>query len=129
MKKLISVKLAGTILIVCMSLLTIFHLLILFHVLPSNIVWGSRLKNPSEVLLMELIAFAVTILFFVIIVVKVSKPAKFRKLINVGVWVIFIYFSLNVLGNLASENMVEKVVLAPVALIMALLTLRLAIEK
>ena len=129
MKKLISVKLAGTILIVFMSLLPIFHLLILFHVLPSDIVWGSRLEKPSEVLMMELIALAVTILFFMIIVLKVSKPAKYRKLINVGVWVIFIYFSLNVLGNLASDNLVEKAVLSPVAFILAFFTLRLAIEK
>jgi hypothetical protein len=54
---------------------------------------------------------------------------KFKLLINVAVWFIFAYFCLNVLGNLASENLIEKAVLSPVALIIAFFTLRLAIEK
>jgi hypothetical protein len=129
MKKLISVKTAGTILISLLSLLVIFHILILFHVLPADIVWGGRLQSASEVLMMELIALAITILFLLVIILKLSKSPKYRKLINIGVWIIFIYFSLNVLGNLASGNLIEKAVLSPVALIMALFTLRLAIEK
>lgn len=129
MKKLISVKTAGTILISLLSLLVIFHILILFHVLPADIVWGGRLQSDSDVLKMELIALAITILFLLVIVLKLSKSPKYRKLINIGVWIIFIYFSLNVLGNIASGNLIEKAVLSPVALIMALFTLRLAIEK
>jgi heme/copper-type cytochrome/quinol oxidase subunit 4 len=129
MKKLISERIAGIILIVMMSLLIIFHLLIIFRVLPSDMVWGGKLENSSQVLMMELIALVITILFLTIILLKLSRTQKIRKLINVAVWIIFIYFSLNVLGNLASENTVEKAVLTPVALIMALLTLRLALEK
>lgn len=129
MKKLISVKTAGTILISLLSLLVIFHILILFHVLPADIVWGGRLQSDSDVIKMELIALAITILFLLVIVLKLSKSPKYRKLINIGVWIIFIYFSLNVLGNIASGNLIEKAVLSPVALIMALFTLRLAIEK
>jgi len=129
MKKLISAKLAGTILISFLSLLVIFHLLILFHILPYDMVWGGKLKSDSNVLLMELIALVITIAFLLIIVLKISKLSKNKVLINVGVWMIFIYFLFNVLGNLASENLIEKSVLTPVALIMAFLTLRLAIEK
>lgn len=129
MRKLISVKTAGKILIVFMSVLIIFHILILLGILPSDIVWGSRLENPEQVLIMELIALVITILFFLIIILKVSNGRKYRKLVNIGVWIIFIYFSLNVIGNLASENLVEKAILSPIALFMALLTLRLAIEK
>jgi hypothetical protein len=129
MRKIISVKTAGIILISLLSLLVIFHILILFHVLPADIVWGGRLQSDSDVLKMELIALAITILFLLVIVLKLFKSTKFRKLINIGVWIIFIYFSLNVLGNMASGNLIEKAVLSPVALIMALFTLRLAIEK
>ena len=129
MKKLISLKTAGSILISLLSLLVIFHLLILFHVLPADILWGGRLQSDSDVLKMELIALVITILFLLVIVLKFSKSSKHRKLINIGVWIIFIYFTLNILGNLASGNLIEKAVLSPLALIMAFLTLRLAIEK
>lgn len=129
MKKLIPFKTAGTVLILFMSLLTIFHILILANVLPPDIVWGSRLEGPEQLLMMELIALVVTILFFLIIILKVSKTSKYRILINIGVWIIFIYFSLNVIGNLASTNSIEKAVLTPVALVMAFFALRLAIEK
>lgn len=129
MKKLINVKLAGTILITFFFLLIIFHLLVLFHVLPADMVWGGKIKNSSDVFNLELMALGITILFLIIVALKLFKSSKNRKLINVGVWIIFIYFCLNILGNLASENILEKSILSPVALIMAFLTLRLAIEK
>lgn len=129
MRKLVPFKIAGIILIAFMSLLTIFHILILAKVLPSDIVWGSRLENPEQVLIMELIALVLTILFFLVIALKISGSNKYRRITNIGVWIVFIYFSLNVIGNLASANIIEKAVLSPIALLMAILTLRLAIEK
>jgi FtsH-binding integral membrane protein len=130
MKKLISVKFAGTILLIFLALLTVFHLLILFKVIPANIVWGGQIKDPSSNLfLMELIALLVTFVFIIIIAAKIRKPAKYRKLINVGVWIIFIYFILNIFGNLASESLVEKAIFVPLTLILSFLTFRLAIEK
>ncbi len=129
MKKLISVKLAGRVLISFLSLLSIFHILILFQVLPSDIVWGGKLESSSQLLMMELIALLITLLFLLIIILKISKGKKYRGFINICVWIIFFYFCLNVIGNLASETMIEKAVLSTVALIMAFFALRLAIEK
>lgn len=132
MKKLISAKLAGTILLFFMLLLTIFHLLIIFNVIPADIVWGGKIKDTStNVLLLELIALAVTLVFILIIAIKTTyiKSVKYRRLVYIGVWIIFIYLILNTLGNFASEHIIEKTVLAPLTLIMSFFALRLAIEK
>ena len=127
MKKLISEKLAGTILLIFLVLLTIFHFLIIFE---ADIVWGGQIKDAStNLLVMELIALAITLLFILIIAVKIRKFDKYRRLVNIGVWVIFIFLVLNTLGNLASEHFIEKIILAPTTLLMAFLALRLAIEK
>ncbi|MCK4699855.1 MAG: hypothetical protein KAT38_05960 [Bacteroidales bacterium] len=130
MKKLLSAKLAGTILLVFMFLLIIFHLLIIFNVIPMDIFLGGQIKNTStNILLMELIALVVTLVFILIITAKINKSAKYRKLVNIGVWIIFIYLILNTLANLASEQFIEKAVLAPMTLIMSFFAFRLAIEK
>lgn len=130
MKKLISEKLAGTILLIFLVLLTIFHLFILFKVFPADIVWSGQVKDATtNLLMMELIALATTLLFILIIAVKIRKFDKYRRLVNIGTWVIFIFLVLNTLGNLASEHFIEKIILAPTTLLMAFLALRLAIEK
>ncbi|MCD4696786.1 MAG: hypothetical protein K8S16_11160 [Bacteroidales bacterium] len=130
MKKLISAKLAGTILLFLMFFLAIFHFLILFKVIPADMVWGGQIQDSStNVLLMEIIALIVTIAFMLIIAVKISKFDKYRRLINVGTWVIFIFLILNTFGNFASEHLIEKIVFAPTTIFMAFLCLRLAIEK
>ena len=47
MKKLISEKLAGNLLLISLGLLAIFDILILLNIVPSNIVWGGQIKDPA----------------------------------------------------------------------------------
>ena len=80
---------------------------------------------------METIALIVTLIFILIIAAKTGliKTRKFGKLIQVSVWIIFVYFILNTIGNIASGDPVEKWIFAPVTVILTLCALRLAIEK
>jgi len=57
------------------------------------------------------------------------QVGKFYTAINIGVWLIFAYLLLNTLGNLASGISLEKLLFAPITIILALCALRLAIEK
>jgi hypothetical protein len=131
MKKIISFKLAGNILLVCMGLLVIAHLLILFRIIPYDMVWGGQIKDASSLLVFEVVALVVTLLFAMIIAMKVGyiKAGKLGIVANIGMWVIFIYFVLNTLGNIASSVSIENLVFAPFTIILALLALRLAVEK
>jgi hypothetical protein len=130
MKKLISAKLAGNILIVFMTLIIVFHILVLFKLIPPEIIWGGQLNgNPTQFSLMELIAIVITVAFILVIAAKVHKSIKLRRLIYICVWFIFAYLLLNTLGNFTSEQFFENTILAPITLFMSFFTFRLAIEK
>jgi hypothetical protein len=47
----------------------------------------------------------------------------------VGIWLVFAYLLLNTLGNLASGISFEKLVFAPITILLAFCAFRLAIEK
>ena len=130
MKKLISAKLAGNILIISMVFLIILHILILMKVVPSEIIWGGQIKEESSLILYEIIALAITLFFTTIIAIKINiiKVVKFKKVIDLGVWVIFVYFVLNTFGNLASGVSIEKIIFAPITIILAIFAFRLGIE-
>jgi hypothetical protein len=99
---------------------------------PSNIVWGGQIKGPANnLIVLELIALVVTFIFAIIIAAKMDyiKASRFIKAVNIGVWVIFAYLILNTLGNLASGVSFENLIFAPITLVLAFCSLRLAIEK
>lgn len=52
MKKLISVKLAGNILLAALGLLLIFHILVLLGAIPPDIVWGGMIQGAQGNLLL-----------------------------------------------------------------------------
>jgi hypothetical protein len=132
MKKWISAKLAGNILLLALAMFAIFHLLVLVGVAPSNIIWGGQIQNsPTTLLTLEIIALLVTLLFAVIVAAKVEyiRVNRFQTALTIGVWIIFAYLVLNTVGNLASAVSVENLIFAPITLGLAFCALRLAIDK
>lgn len=132
MKKLISAKLAGNILLTALGLVLVFHLLVLLRVIPSDIVWGGRIQGvPENLLTLEIIALLITSFFMLIIAAKVGylQAGKLSGAVNIGVWLIFAFLILNTLGNLASGVSFENLIAAPITIVLALCALRLAIEK
>ena len=130
MKKLISAKAAGKILLFFMVLLVVFHVLVLLRIIPKEVVWGGNINDkPENLILMEIIALAVTLVFIFIIAAKTYRHLKFRRLANIGTWIIFVYLVINTLGNFTSKHFFENTILAFLTLIMSFFALRLAIEK
>lgn len=131
MKKLISAKLTGNILLAAMGLLLVFHVLVSFGIIPANIVWGGMINNLSTNLItLEIIALSVTVLFMIIIAARTGyiKAGTFAGVITVGMWIVFAFLVLNTLGNLASGVSLETLVFAPITIILAFCAYRLAIE-
>jgi hypothetical protein len=133
MKRLISAKSAANVLLVAMGALAVFHVLVLAKVLPPDIVWGGRMGDAPEsnLVVLETTALLVTLLFALIIAAKAGhvRAVKLRKVVHIGAWIVFAYFTLNIIGNLASSASVEKLVFTPISIVLAALALRLAIEK
>jgi len=132
MKKLISINLAGNLLLIALGLLIIFHILVLLHIVPADIVWGGQNKgSATNLLTLEIIALFVTLVFVIFIAAKMNyiKAGKFKTAVNIGVWIIFVFLILNTVGNLASAVSFENMIFAPITLGLAFCALRLAIEK
>ena len=132
MKRLISARLAGNILLAALGLLFIFHVLVLFGVLPAEIVWGGMIQGgQTNLVTLETVALVMTLLFMLIVAARIGyiQVGRLSGAVKVGVWLIVIFLLLNTLGNLASGVSFENLIAAPITIILALCALRLAIEK
>jgi hypothetical protein len=128
---MISAKLAGKILIFVLMLLVIFHVFVLLNIIPYQIVWAGQIQNSSSLLVYEGFAILLTVLFILIISMKIGyfQQGKFVKVVKVGVWIVFFYFLLNTVGNLTSGVTTEKLIFTPLTILLTLLAFRVAIEK
>ena len=132
MNKLISMKLAGNLLLGSSGLLAVFHLLVLLGVIPADIVWGGAIQNSTTSLFpLEMISLLVTLLFAVVIAAKAGyiKVFRFQTAVNIGVWVVFAILLLSMLANFASGVAFENLVFAPIAVVLAFCAYRLASGK
>ncbi|MDH5655803.1 MAG: hypothetical protein OEZ34_07845 [Spirochaetia bacterium] len=133
MKNWISVKLAGNILIGASAVIAVLQILVIFGVIPFDMLWGGNFTEEEEdpTLQFQLIVLFVTFLFGAALAVKVGyiKTQKFDEWINLFFWIMFIYFIINGMANLASGITFIKMILAFIALILAFFTYRLVIEK
>jgi len=132
MIKRIPVLWAGRILIFFFILLAVFHCLVLIGAIPSNIVWAGQIDDTtSNLLVLELTALFMTLLFLLLIILKLRliKAGKSGWPVQLGIWIIFIYLVLNTIANLASGVSFENLIFAPLTLLLAILALRLALEK
>ena len=132
MRNWISAKLTGNTLLISLILLSIFHIMVLTGIVPSNIIWGGRSSNSaSNIIALELIALLTTLIFILIVALKAGylKIGKLKKVATIGIWIMGVFFLLNMVGNFNSSSSVEKLVFGPLTIIMALLAFRLALEK
>lgn len=131
MLKKIPFKISINIILTTLFLVTIFHLLVLFQIIPFNIVWGGRLKNTSEMVNFETISLLINsfIIFVVLIKGTYIKPFIPFKIINIILWFLVFIFSANTIGNLLAKTSTETIVFTPLTFILAILCSRLALEK
>ena len=67
MKRWISARLAGNILLAALGFLLVFHVLVLFEVLPAEIVWGGMIQGgQTNLITLETVALVMTLLFMLI---------------------------------------------------------------
>src|SRR3954452_16527654 len=106
MKKIITQRLATNFLLMTLSLMVIVHFLILFQIIPFQVVWGGRITDQSQVMRFELISITVVSILLVIVAIKAEliKSRMKSKVISVVLWLMCILFLLNTVGNLFSGN-------------------------
>jgi hypothetical protein len=131
MKKLLSFNLAVWILCTLLALLMLFHLAVIFGLVPGEIVWGGRVTSRSQLLQMELVSILMLIASAGIVLLKKRQVERKRRNLFIAVlpWLLVLLFSLNTLGNLVAETMTETLIFTPFTAIMTLLSLRVALER
>ena len=58
-----------------------------------------------------------------------EKNKTLKKISDVLIWIMVVYFAFMIFGNLIAKTLTEKVIFIPLSFIMFISSLRLAIEK
>lgn len=118
-------------LIICLSIFLIFHICVLLQIIPYSIVWGGRLKSKTEMYRFETISILVNLIFLGIILEQ-AHLLTFgipQKALTIMLWIMAALFLLNTLGNAVSKNKLEQKLFTPITLLLAILSLILALSS
>ena len=127
----IKIEIAANILLTLFSAVIVFHILVLFGVIPYHIVWGGRLESKSQTYLLETISIALNLFIISVICMKAGymRVVLGGRVISVLLWVFVVLFSANTIGNIFSNSTIEAIVFTPITAVSAFLLFRIAIEK
>ena len=128
MKKILPLSIAVYGIIIILSCTIIFHLLVLLGIIPSTIVWGGNLADKTQLYTMEGISIAINclMLFVILNYAGIIKINTNRKFLVAVIWLMFLLFLLNTVGNLLAKNAIETWVFTPLTLLLAIFCFRIA---
>jgi hypothetical protein len=88
----------------------LFHLSIVLKIVPYEITWGGRLKNDSEMYVFESISILINLLLITILLIKGKylRELVSMKIVDIALWIFFVLFGLNTIGNIFAETNFEK---------------------
>jgi len=130
MRNIITAKFASSALLIIFSGVIIFHVLVLSGIVPFDMVWGGRLQSKAQMISFELTSIAINIMMLAIVSIHagVVKVNINKKVLKTALWLMFVLFLFNTVGNLLSENMMEKIIFTPLTILLSVFCLRLAID-
>ena len=131
MKKFISMKLAGNVLIISNILIIILHIFILLGLLPYGMFWRDQIIDDGSIMKYEIAAIIVSLLFIGSILIKVEylKQPKFKEISNLNLWIMLMYLIISTIGNFTMGFSLEILFYVPITLTLSVFTYRLASEK
>jgi hypothetical protein len=111
--------------------LVVFHLLIIFKIIPSDRVWGGRIQSADSLYLFEIASLLFSLFFLLILWYKRKAILKQQssRIFDIIMWVFFFFFLINTLGNLLAKSLVEKSFALLTLLIAALIWIVLKTRK
>ncbi len=100
----------------------IFHLCIVVKVIPYEITWGGRLNSEREMYIFESISIFINFFLGFVLLMEGGYIRRYfrQSMINIILWIFFILFVLNTIGNIFAKTNFEKS-FAIVTLIFAIL--------
>lgn len=135
MKKIITFNQALRMSLCLTGLLILFHLAILigitvFDYAPINYLWGGQMTSKGQLLTFEIISILTSLIIFLLLLIRSNRLSMpgFMRVSRVSMWVLFVLFLLNTIGNLVAASTFEKFFASATGLL-AFLFLRIALEK
>lgn len=130
MKEIISKKQTRKVLLILFGAITAFHILVITGLIPYDIVWGGRLESVEAMLKFEAISLTINLIILLVLFLDSKnriRPARryFFKFWHISMACLF---TLNTVGNLLSNNQFEVMVFTPLTLVIALLSIRMAVD-
>jgi len=121
---------AQYILALILFLFLVLHFCILFRLIPYDFVWGARLQSVKEMYRFETVSIIVNAILIIIVLSSLSLfpwqgSDTFYK-ITFGLFAILFIF--NCFANALSKNKFEKMLFTPVTIVMALLSIYIALN-
>ncbi|MBL8019326.1 MAG: hypothetical protein JNM27_06655 [Leptospirales bacterium] len=128
--KRIPFRFAVNLMLAMLSLVVVFHLLVLIELIPYSIVWGGRIQDPLQMRTMEAVSLTVNLIMIAAIAVKGLglRVSLSPTLIAIVLWLMVAIFALNTIGNLFAASRLETILFTPLTLIAAVLCFRIAVE-
>ena len=93
-----------------LSMVILFHILILIKLIPYNIAWGGRLQTDEQMYVFETISILINLILCFILLMKgryVYTRLK-EKTVNISLRIFLVLFILNTVGNLFAQTNFEK---------------------
>ena len=110
-----------------LSLVIVFHILVLVQLFPYQKVWGGRLHNAEEMQKFESVSITVNLIIIGLIALRAGylKIKWPYKIVQIALALLVVLFTLNTIGNLFAVTLFEKLVFTPITLVLAILCYRI----
>jgi len=131
MQRLISQKQAIHIMIVLLTVVLVFHMMVLIGAIPYAVVWAGKISSLQDMRRLEVISICLNSFAILVFVLKAGYiqqkiPAK---ILNTIIFLLAVFFSLNTVGNLFAKSSFDLYFFTPLTFILAVLCLRIVIDK
>ena len=109
--KIFNNKVAGILFITFNTMVIIIETLIILKLLPYNIIGGGRLENYSYTFIPAFASIIILLveIIFIVIVQKYNNNGRSNLFIKITLRVIFYYLCINLIGNILSKTLFEKI--------------------
>lgn len=108
----------------------IFQLTVLAGLIPTEMVWGGRLRNEEERSVGAWVSIAFLVVFALLVLVRLGAVARTLPALGKwGMWAVCVFFALNTVGNLFALDLRETLIFTPVTLVGATLAARVAMGE
>jgi hypothetical protein len=113
-----------------LSLFLLFHLAVLFKIIPYRLIWGGRLKSDREMYRFEIVSLFMNALLgcIVLIETRLVEIDISPKIIAFLLWLMALLFLLNTVGNAMSKNKFEKMIFTPITVLLTIFSVILALS-